>query len=343
MNPLRHALRVFTNSPGYAAVTVAILALGIGATTAIFSVVHAVLLKPLSYADSARLVQISTQSREGGSSVFAPATFVDLERQTKSFAAVAAHQYYYVNLTKTQSPARLTEMRGSRDYFKVLGVAPLLGRTWSPEEARVGAAPVVVLSAATWRTQFNADPKILSQTILLDDVAHTVIGVMPDGFGDPWGDVALWRPYLDGANEFQDRKSRYMGVYGRLADGVTLEAARAEVATFNAQLQQAFPELHRDWTIELDDLHLTGRQPTRQEGRVHHGYDFALRNQPRRAHERLCGQGANGDRLTESHATSPASRLRGRPLRLRWWCSARAPPGSQASHRHAGSNAGRGS
>lgn len=257
MNPFRHALRVFANSPGYALVTVAILALGIGATTAIYSVVHAVLLKPLAYADSARLVQIYTKSRDGGSSVFAPGTFADLERQTKSFSAVAAHQYYYVNLTKTQSPARLTEMRGSRDYFKVFGVAPLLGRTWSPEEARVGAAPVVVLSAATWRSQFNADPKILSQQILLDDVAHTVIGVMPDGFDDPWGAVALWRPYLDGADEFQDRKSRYVGVYARLADGVTPDAARAELVTFNAQLQQAFPDLYRDWSMEIDDLQET--------------------------------------------------------------------------------------
>lgn len=257
MPQLRSALRVFAHSPGYALVTVAILALGIGATTAIFSVVHAVLLKPLSYADSARLVQIYTKGREGGTSVFSPATFADLARQTKSFSAVAAHQYYYVNLTKTQSPARLTEMRGSADYFKLFGVAPLLGRTWSPEESRVGAAPVVVLSASTWRTQFNSDPKVLSQTILLDDVAHTVIGVMPDGFGDPWGDVGLWRPYLDGSDEFQERKARYMGVYGRLREGVSLEAARAELATFNAQLQQAFPEIYRDWTIEADDLQET--------------------------------------------------------------------------------------
>jgi predicted permease len=257
MSSLRTAFRVFSHSPGYALVTVVILALGIGATTAIYSVVHAVLLKPLSYGDASRLVQINSRAKEGGTSVFSPATFADLERQTKSFAAVTAHQYYYVNLTKTQSPSRLTEMRGSRDYFKVLGVAPLLGRTWSPEEARVGAAPVVVLSAATWRSQFNADPKILSQTILLDDVAHTVIGVMPDGFGDPWGDVALWRPYLDGSDEFQERKARYMGVYGRLRDGVELDAARAELATLNAQLQQAYPDIYRDWSIEAEDLQET--------------------------------------------------------------------------------------
>jgi putative ABC transport system permease protein len=257
MNSLRHALRVFTTSPGYAAVTVAILALGIGATTAIFSVVHAVLLKPLAYADAARLVQISTKSRTGGTSVLAPGTFADLARQTKAFSAVAAHQYYYVNLTKTQSPARLTEMRGSRDYFKLFGVAPLLGRTWSPEEARVGAAPVVVLSAATWRSQFNADPNIVAKTILLDDVAHTVLGVMPDGFDDPWGAVGLWRPYLDGADEFQDRKSRYVGVYGRLADGVSLDTARAELATFNAQLQQSFPDIYAEWSFELDELQET--------------------------------------------------------------------------------------
>lgn len=254
LDDLRFALRSLLKSPGYTAATVVILALGIGATTAIFSVVHAVLLKPLAYEDSGRLVQVSSQSRDGGSSVLAPATFADLARENRSFAGVAAHQYYYVNLTKTQAPARLTEMRGSSAYFRVLGVQPLLGRTWTPEDARVGAAPVVVLSAETWRSQFNAEPGIVGRTILLDDVAHTVIGVMPDGFADPWGATALWRPYLDGSDEFNDRKGRYMGVYARLRSGVTLEQAQAELTAFADRLAQAYPEIYRDWTLRADDL-----------------------------------------------------------------------------------------
>ncbi len=254
LDDLRFALRSLAKSPGYAAATIVILALGIGATTAIFSVVHAVLLKPLAYEDAGRLVQVTSQQRDGGSSVLSPATFADLAHENRSFAGVAAHQYYYVNLTKTQSPARLTEMRGSADYFRVLGVPPLLGRTWTPEEARVGAAPVVVFSAETWRSQFDSDPGIVGRTVLLDDVAHTVIGVMPPGFADPWGATALWRPYLDGSAEFNERGSRYMGVYARLRPGVSLEQAQAELTAFADRLALAYPDIYRDWTLRADDL-----------------------------------------------------------------------------------------
>src|SRR5882757_7612544 len=125
LSVLRSAAGSLGKSPGFAVVAIGILALGIGASTAIFSVVYGLLLKPLAYHDSGRLVQVQSQHKEQGTSILAPATFLDLTREAKSFAAIAAQQYYYVNLTKTVTPAQLTEVQATDTYFKLFGVAPL--------------------------------------------------------------------------------------------------------------------------------------------------------------------------------------------------------------------------
>jgi putative ABC transport system permease protein len=255
LSDFRIAARSLAKTPGFAAIVIGILALGIGASTAIFSVVNAVLLRPLAYHDARRLVQVQSQHPEQGVSVLAPATFGDLAREAKSFSALGAQEYYYFNLTKTAAPTRITGIQATADYFRLFGVAPALGRTWNPDETRAGAAPVVVLGDRIWRSQFNARDSILGEQITLDDVAYTVIGVMPASFMDPWGNAQLWVPMPLNEKTLSDRTARYWSSFARLADGVTLAQAAAELNTFGLRLQQAYPQNYRGWTLNVADLH----------------------------------------------------------------------------------------
>lgn len=251
----RLACRQLAQSPGFTLVAVAVLALGIGASTAIFSVVNALLLTPLRYGDARPLVQLRSLHPEQGYSALAPATFLDVSADARSFEAVAAQTYYYYNLTRIGTAARVTGVQATADYFKLWQVPPLLGRTWNPGETRPGAAPVVVLSEQVWRKHYAANPALLGRTITIDDTAVTVIGVMPASFQDPWGNGSLWRPMpLDGEIP-RDRGSRYWSPFARLKPGVTVESANAELATLADRLAQAYPENHRDWTLVAGDLH----------------------------------------------------------------------------------------
>jgi putative ABC transport system permease protein len=254
LTDLRAAVRSLGKSPGFSVLAIGILALGIGASTAIFSVVHAVLLKPLAYRDASRLIQVQASHPEQGQGNLAPATFIDLGRDSRSFAVLAAQTYNYVNLTKAASPARLTVVDATTDYFQLFGVAPLRGRTWTPAEAMAGAAPVAVLSESVWRTQFQAREDIIGSTIQLDDTAHTVIGVMPGTFTDVWGNGALWRPMALTGSALTDRNGRYLSTYARLAEGVSFEQAAAELTGLGRRLAQDFPQEYRDWSLVPADL-----------------------------------------------------------------------------------------
>ena len=254
MPDLKSALRQLGKSPGFTAVAIAILALGIGASTAIFSVVHALLLSPLSYADASRLVQLQSRHKEQGVAGLAPATFGDLAAGNASFTTLAAQYYYYVNLTGTDAPTLLNSADVTADYFKLFDVAPLRGRTWNPDDTKPGAAPVVVLSHALWRSQFNSRDSIVGRQIMLDEVAYTVIGVMPASFKDPNEVAQLWRPMRPGADDLLNRSSRYWTAYGRLKPGVTLLRANTELATLAHQLDQAHPKNYEGWTLQAADL-----------------------------------------------------------------------------------------
>ncbi len=254
MNDLRIAFRSLLKAPAFSLVAVVILALGLGASTAIFSVVHALLLSPLSYPDSGQLVQIRSHHPEQGFSGVAPATFVSLAANNRVFSTLAAQNYYYVNVTGIDNPTLATSGEVTADYFKVFNVAPVLGRTWSPEETKPSAAPVVVLSQAFWRSELNSRHSIIGQQILLDDVAHTVIGVMPASFKEPYDTAQFWRPMRAGGDNLQDHDSRYWTVFGRLNPGATLEQAGAQLNLTTRQLQQAFPKSYRNWNLQAADL-----------------------------------------------------------------------------------------
>lgn len=251
----RQSLRSLTKSPGFSVVAIVILAAGIGASTVVFSVVHALLLTPLRYDQANRLVQVKTVHAQQGVSALAPATMLDVAAQTRSYEALAAQTYYYVNLTKSGTPALLTAAQVTADYFKVFAVSPLVGRTWSADEAKPGAAPVVVLGQRLWETQFGGRSDLIGQTILLDDTPTTVVGVMPKSFSDPWSNAELFLPMPLGADVVQSRSSRYWSTFARLAPGVTLEQANAELANLGRRLEESFPQNYRGWSLQAADLH----------------------------------------------------------------------------------------
>lgn len=251
----RQTLRTLAKSPGFSVVAIIILAAGIGASTAVFSVVHALLLTPLRYGDADRLVQVQSIHPQQGVSQLAPATMLDVAAQSRTCAGIASQTYYYVNLTKSGPPALLTAAQVTADYFKVFAVPPLLGRTWNADEARAGAAPVVVLGQRLWETQFGGRRDLIGETILLEDTPTTVIGVMPQSFGDPWGTAELFLPMPLGAEVEKNRGSRYWSTFARLAPGVSLEQASAELAGIARHLERAYPENYRGWSLQAADLH----------------------------------------------------------------------------------------
>jgi putative ABC transport system permease protein len=254
MNNFRYAFRQLLKSPGFTAVAVATLALGIGAATAIFSVVHALLLSPLQYHDADRLVMVQSQHPEQGIAGLAPATFGDLVAQAHSFEGFAAQEYYYYNVTKVGTPVSVTGAKTNADYFRVFGATPLLGRTWQPNDTASGATPVVVLSYSFWQKQFGGAPGVINQTVLLNDVAYTVIGVMPKSFKDPFDNARFWVPIPSDSEEAHDRSARYWNCFARLRAGVSLAQTDTELATIAHRLEAIYGEHYRGWTLRAVDL-----------------------------------------------------------------------------------------
>jgi putative ABC transport system permease protein len=254
MSTLRVALRALIKSPASSVTTVCILALGIGASTAIFSVVYALLISPLQYRASAELVQIQSWHKTQGAGGLAPATFGDLSNGTKSFGLFAAQYYYYVNLTGTKTPTLLNSAEVTADYFKLFGVAPSLGRALNSDDFKPGAPPVIVIGQALWRTQFGSRESLVGQQIMLDDIAHMIVGVMPASFKDPSEVAQLWRPMRAGNDNPLERSSRYWTVFARLNPGITVEESNREFALVGRQLELAYPQNYEGWSLRATDL-----------------------------------------------------------------------------------------
>jgi putative ABC transport system permease protein len=237
---LRFAVRGLRRTPGFTAAAVATLALGIGVTTAIFSVVNALLLRPLPYREPDRIVT----ALHGGNAPVAPADFLDWRAQSRSYQHAAAAQFWGPTLTARGAPEVIAPaMQVTADLFAVLGVEPLLGRTFRAGDDRPGAAPAVVLSHRLWRQRFAADPHLVGQTLTLDGRGYTVIGVMPRAFefAPFWVRKAeLWTP-LDLTSRAQDRRGESLRLFGRLAPGVSRDQAQAETDAIWRRLQARYP------------------------------------------------------------------------------------------------------
>jgi predicted permease len=257
---VRYGIRQLRRSPGFTAVAIITLALGIGANTAIFSVVNTVLLRPLPYQDADRLVMVWGNDRAHGYATdqVSPPDFRDWQSQNHVFEAMAGSTDVMYTLTGAGDPAPITGYEFSAEYFHILGVAPLIGRTFAPEEEQVGRNHVVVLGYRLWQSRFGGDRGLVGKTIILDGAPYTVVGVMPPAFPDSV--TQLWTPLIVPREAEQDRNYRFLRVVARLKPGVTLRQAQTEMNTIAARLASAYPNTNKDEGVSIMTMrqNLTG-------------------------------------------------------------------------------------
>jgi len=256
MTDLRFALRQLLKNPGFTAVAVLTLALGIGANSAIFSVVNAVLLRPLPFPESDRLVWISEGNQKSREFPISFQDFTDWQAQQTVFDQIGVYNWGAYNLAGSGDPQRLWAAQMTASAFAALQAQPALGRVFSQDEDKPGVPHVVVLSHELWQNRFGADPAILNQAINLDGVSYTVVGVMRPGFVFPTP-VDIWVPLKPFSNlpAFQDRNNR-PGLEGvaRLKPGASLETAQAEMEVIAKRLEQQYPASNTDVRVRLDLL-----------------------------------------------------------------------------------------
>jgi len=261
MQDVRYALRTLARSPGFTAAAVATLALGIGADTAIFSVVHAVLLKPPPYERPGELVrfwgsyaQHEVVLAKGNVS---PLDALDWRTQCRSFSGIALFNTGNLTLTGAGEPLRLRAGASTANFFDVLGVRPALGSAFTADNETEGRHRVAILSDGFWRRRFGADPRVVGAVMTLNGNPYTIVGVLPRGFRGPApsadGEPELWRPLVlprdPGA-----RGGHYLMAVGRRAPGVSLEAAQQEIDVVTARLLAQYPATNTGWKILLEDL-----------------------------------------------------------------------------------------
>lgn len=259
---LRYAARMLRKNVGFTLATVLVLALGLGANAAIFSVANTVVLRPLAYPDADRLVRIFETYPAGGEvregSVSIP-NFKDWRLQARSFDGLAIAGFpESITLQGRGDPERLSVVPVGSDLLPLLGVQPLVGRYFTSDDTEPGAAPVVVLSERTWRTRFGSDPEILGRDLILDGEAHTVVGMMPAGFRFPAGTEppGAWVP-LRPTPDWATRGMHAYVVLGRLAPGVSVGDAQVEMERITAGIAQEYPGEQADRGVRVHALHET--------------------------------------------------------------------------------------
>ena len=243
---LRYTARSFRRAPGFVLTAVLVVAIGVGANTAAFSVADHVLFRPLPFFQSDRLVKLWSRVPGYERMELSPAVYRDWRQAATGFEAIGAFHGIAVNLTGSGTPERVEAAAVTADLLPLLGIRPALGRLFTPADDRDGTGGTVVLSHGLWQGRFGGDPAVLGRRVLLDGLPYDVIGVMPQDFDFPRQDVALWTPLRLGTDAFEDRNNNYLQALARLRPGVTLEAARSELAVISARLRQAFPEEHED-------------------------------------------------------------------------------------------------
>ncbi|HEY1946685.1 MAG TPA: ABC transporter permease [Bryobacteraceae bacterium] len=243
----RHGMRNLLRTPGFTVVSILTLALGIGANTAIFSVVNAVLLRPLAYKDADRLVTLLHDS----TNPVAVANYIDWRAQSQSVEAMAAAEYWSPDFTGKEMPEHLTGLRLTQNMLPMLGVSPLVGRVFANGEDQTGADHEVMLSYRLWQRRFSGNANVLGKQITLNGEGYTVVGVMPPAFqfAPFWATRAeLWAPLAFG-DRIHQRGGNSLRVFARLKPGVTLATIRAEMATITARLEHQYPGTNRGLVV----------------------------------------------------------------------------------------------
>ena len=249
---IRFAIRMLWRSPGFAFVSVLTLALGIGSTSAIFSFVDGVLLRPLPYDHPERIVTLDEREPDGlRNGAISALNFVDWHERSTVFEAIAANSGVNMTLTGGDEPVLLQGARASAGYFDVFRIAPALGRTFAPDEDQPGKDHVIVLSHRLWAARLGSDPAILGRNVTLDGERYTVIGVMPEGSPFDRGWSQFWRPLALKPAE-RTRDFHWLQAMARLKPGITLEQARSEMDVIGAQIARAYPVSNKGWGVQVD-------------------------------------------------------------------------------------------
>ena len=254
---VRQSGRMMRKNPGFTTVAVMVLALGIGANTAIFSVINAVLLRPLPYRDPQQLVMLNERNLKLGFPMFSvsPTNFNDWRSQSRSFEQMCAYTGFFFVLTGSGEPERIPGARVSAELFPMLGIQPMHGRLFLPEEDQPGRNLVVILSESLWRRRFGADREILGRGVTFNGQVYTVVGILPSSTYFPNWNTQAWAPIAFNEQELtQSRGGHYIGVIARLKDGVSAEQALAEMTGIAKQLQQQYPAIQANWDVVLRSL-----------------------------------------------------------------------------------------
>ena len=245
---LRHAIRLFRNRPAFTIIAILTIALGIGINTAIFSIVNGVLLRPLPFPDPDRLCAIFTVLRGSDLDIFSPTNFLDVEAQNATFESVAVFTAQSYDFSAGTEPQAIPGAKVSADFFRVLGVQPVLGRTFTKKEDMPGNDRVVVLSHAVWKERFNTDPQIIGRNVTVNSAPYTVIGVLPAHAEYP-EDARIWTPIAFTEEEKTYRGSIYLEMIGRLKPGVGLESAKQELKLIASHLESDYPQTNRGMSM----------------------------------------------------------------------------------------------
>ncbi len=244
---VRYGVAALARDPGFAAITIGLLALGIGANTAMFTIVDTVLLKPLPFPEPERMIRL-WETPPGLQNNTTTLTFLDWKRQSDIFEALSVEELFQAAVTTGADPVRLSGKLVSADYFKVFGVQPRIGRTFVAGEDQPGATPAVVLSNALWQAQFGGDPDVLQRDLLLDGEPHRIVGVLPAGPFDR-GEARFWKPIIFAPAQL-NRRQHWLHVVGRLRPDVSVEQAQAKMTALRASLKNVI--FQKDWGFAVE-------------------------------------------------------------------------------------------
>jgi putative ABC transport system permease protein len=251
LQDLRFGFRTLKNTPGFTAVAVATLALGIGGNAAVFSFVDGILLKPLPYGEPDRILRVLEKPPGGGRNGISTLNFLDWQKRNTVFEYMAAQTGGSVTLSGLSEPVQLRGARVSAHFFDIFGIKPALGRTFAPDEDQMGKGDVALLSHQLWETQFASDPGILNRKIVLDGRPTIVIGVLPAGGAFDRAYNQIWRPLVFEPQNMT-RNFHWMGSLALLKRGVTLQQARANMDAIGAQIAQQYPDSNKGWGVAVE-------------------------------------------------------------------------------------------
>jgi predicted permease len=255
---LRYGLRMLRKSPGFTAIAIVTLALGIGANTAIFSYVNAWLIKPLPYPQADRLmVLLSHDTKKGWTSngVTSSADYFDYEKQNSSFEQLVPWTSWYFNLTGDGPPDRVLGGLVGWNFFQALGAQPMLGRTFLPQESQPASSHVVIISRGLWESRFAADPRIIGRAVTVEGEAYTIVGVMPASFQFSLMGVSnMWAPLALDDKARNDRSNSWFEAFGRLKPGVTQQQAGLGMAAIAARLEKTYPQTNTNATTLVSSM-----------------------------------------------------------------------------------------